>query len=321
MDTSAIPTKYQTPFGVDAGTDYIRTVPQTSADPNAASFDQGFPPNTFVPEGGGGSPPNGRDFNGILNSITAWLLWVQAGGAIKYDGTFSSQIGGYPKGAVIASATNLGLLWLSTTDNNTTNPDSGGAGWVQLLGQEEHYITTASTGTLAVPAWASRAWMEVWGGGGGGSGGIGASGAAGGYSAGWFSVTPGETLTLTVASGGAGASNGAQAGNGATSKVVNGSSVTLLLATGGAGGGGAPGIGGSGSGGSINIQGQAGMDIDGSTIIVADGGSSPRGGFGGRGSAPSTLIATVPGGGGGAGSSHLLGGDGAVGGVYICFTV
>lgn len=134
MLASSIPTKFPIPFAADAGSGYIRPIPvasQQGITPGAASLTDGFPPSTFQPEGSGGIPPFGQDFNGILNQSTAWLQWVNAGAPIIYDGTFSSAIGGYPNGAFIYSASG-GAWWLSTADNNTSDPDTGGANWQQI---------------------------------------------------------------------------------------------------------------------------------------------------------------------------------------------
>lgn len=54
----------------------------------------------------------------------------QSSGDPKYDAAFQTAVGGYPAGAEVLSATTPGLSWMSTTDNNTTNPDTGGAGWL-----------------------------------------------------------------------------------------------------------------------------------------------------------------------------------------------
>ena len=128
MQVSGIPTKFPVAFAASAGPTYVRPVPVTTANPAAASFTLGFPPITFLPLGAGGSPPDGRDFNGILNEITLWNQWQQAGAPVFYDAAFSAAIGGYPKGAIIAAAT-VGNYWFSTVDDNVTNPDAGGAGW------------------------------------------------------------------------------------------------------------------------------------------------------------------------------------------------
>ena len=133
MQSTAIPSKFPIPFGNNAGSSYIRPIPeasQVSVTPGAASLYDGFPPLTFIPVGAGGVPPFGQDMNGILNEITAWLQWSNAGGPVGYDATFSEAIGGYPKGALIVAA--AGGWWLSSVENNTTDPDTGGAGWSYL---------------------------------------------------------------------------------------------------------------------------------------------------------------------------------------------
>ncbi|MFM0141721.1 hypothetical protein [Paraburkholderia sp. RL18-085-BIA-A] len=131
MQASQIPVKFPLPFAADAQSGYIRPIPTQSqilTSPGAASLTDGFPPLTFIPEGAGGTPPFGKDMNGILNQITAWIQWANAGGPVTYDAAFSASIGGYPKGAYLTSASG-GSWWVSIVDNNTTNPDAGGAGW------------------------------------------------------------------------------------------------------------------------------------------------------------------------------------------------
>ena len=134
MQSSQIPSKFQIPFANGAGSGYIRQIPvasQISITPGAASLTDGFPPLTFIPEGSGGIPPFGQDMNGILNEITAWIQWGNAGAPVIYDATFSAAIGGYPKGTILTSAAG-GSWWLSTAENNATDPDTGGAGWLYL---------------------------------------------------------------------------------------------------------------------------------------------------------------------------------------------
>jgi len=131
MLAASIPAKFPIPFAANAGGSFVRAIPQTTTTPGAASLDQGFPPITFTPVGGGGDPPDGRDMNGILKETTLWSQWQQAGGPIGYDPTFSSAISGYPKGALISAAA-LGSFWLSLVDANTSDPDTGGANWAGI---------------------------------------------------------------------------------------------------------------------------------------------------------------------------------------------
>jgi hypothetical protein len=138
MLQSSVPPKFAIPWGNAAGSAYIRSIPQNSqigVQNGAASLTDGFPPLTFVPETAGGTPPFGADFNGILKQVSQWCQWQSAGGPVFYDGTFSAAIGGYPNGAMLQSAIVPGFIWLSIADNNTSDPDTGGANWVQLPGQ------------------------------------------------------------------------------------------------------------------------------------------------------------------------------------------
>jgi hypothetical protein len=131
MQLSGIPTKFPVVWAAGLTSTYVRPVPvtYTGAEVGAASFTLGFPAATFIPLASGGAPPDGRDTNGILQEITEWNQWQQAGGPIQYDSSFQASIGGYPQGAIVQSITTFGKSWLSTVDNNTTNPDTGGAGW------------------------------------------------------------------------------------------------------------------------------------------------------------------------------------------------
>lgn len=154
MLASAIPASFPVPFAAAAGGGYIRPIPQASQigiQDGAASLTDGFPPLTFLPVASGGTPPFGQDVNGVLNQVTAWAQWYAANGAGIYrSSAFSSAIGGYPAGAILASAVFPGAFWRSTADNNTSNPDAGGANWQQitrarLTGATTFYVN-ASTG-------------------------------------------------------------------------------------------------------------------------------------------------------------------------------
>lgn len=200
-------------------------------------------------------------------------------------------------------------------------PDDGD--WAQVLaalrilfpgrGQMQAF---GSSGTFTVPAGVHRIHCRVWGAGGGGggvgSGGGGAAGGAGGgYAEGWYAVTPGAALAVTVGAGG-GAGNGTPTagGNGGSSSVG-----ALLSATGGAGGQGAAGGSvasvtgsfGSGSGGQINVPGNpanAGIVVGGTTLGSAGGGAfctSMVGAF----SLSSGNSPGFPGGGGGGGGGNV----------------
>lgn len=149
---SSAPTKIQIPFANSAGGAYVRTVPvasQIGIQNGAASYTDGFPPLNFVPVNAGGVPPFGQDMNGVLRDVSAHARWWAAGGPVYYDSAYQTAIGGYPKGAIVQSATVTGKLWFSSTENNVTNPDTGGAGWAPAL----NTVYAPLTGTGASGTW------------------------------------------------------------------------------------------------------------------------------------------------------------------------
>lgn len=342
MQASNIPAKFQIPFANAAGAGYIRTVPvpsQIGITNGAASFTDGFPPNCFIPPAAGGSWPFGQDFNGLQNVITAWLQWEQAGGAITYDSTFQSEIGGYPNGAIVQSAVTSGLLWRSTADNNTTNPDTGGAGWVaasggRLIGVQ---IFTASN-TYNPTAGTRAARVQLVGGGAAGAGAgatgsgqvsIGSGGNSGSYAESYI-IGP-TTQTVTVGAGGTGVAGAAGGAGGATSFG------TLITAPGGNAGSyagviSAPactGINGNSpaSGGSIiNTAGDSGGETVALSSTVGYGGKGGTSQFGSGGSVSAANVngaAAYGHGSGGGGcfnpqsASAVAGGNGTSGIVVV----
>jgi hypothetical protein len=127
MQTSNLPALHGIVFAA-SGTK--NTIPDTPpATPGMASYQTGFPPVTMTPLVAGGIPPLGADFNGILNSLSAGIQWDQAGAAYPYNSAFSTAIGGYPLGSRLLKADGSGW-WISSVENNASNPDTGGANWI-----------------------------------------------------------------------------------------------------------------------------------------------------------------------------------------------
>lgn len=126
------------PFAVSAaGPQITNPIPKTTSTPGAASYDLGFPPDTMQPIVGGGVPPFGPDFNGILFAITASIAAMQAGQPWLYNTDIVTAIGGYPAGTILgsndATAGAPGGLWLNIVNSNVTDPDGGApSGWVPL---------------------------------------------------------------------------------------------------------------------------------------------------------------------------------------------
>lgn len=135
MQSSDIPGKLAKPFAANAGGGFIRSIPvnsQIGITDGAASLTDGFVPLNFLPIASGGVPPFGADMNGILFEISGWTRWAAAGGPIYFDGAFATLVGGYPKGAVVQSSITPGVMFVSTAENNSTNPESGGVNWISL---------------------------------------------------------------------------------------------------------------------------------------------------------------------------------------------
>lgn len=133
MTRAAAPQKFPIPFANNAGGAYITyptpTPSQIGSGCGLASLTDGFPPLTMQAASSGGCPPRGQDFNGILKQITQWNQQTQAGAVPVFDASFASSIGGYPEGSILSQASFPSCFWISQTDNNSANPDTGGANW------------------------------------------------------------------------------------------------------------------------------------------------------------------------------------------------
>lgn len=342
MQSSNIPTKIPLPFANSGTKRAIPTASQVGITPGAASLTDGFPPLTFTPLAAGGIPPAGADFNGILNTVTAIQQWQSAGGIFQYDSTFSTAIGGYPKGAVLLG-TDFLTSFISTIENNTNDPNaSTPVGWVaQSGGRLINVQTFGAGGTFAyTPTPGTKSVLvEVQGAGGAGGGAqatvsgqvsVGGGGGGGGYAKG--RLTSGFTGSVVVGVGGAPVSGGA-GGNGGPSSFAG------ISATGGVGAVAGAAVaspaaitisgiaaGGVGSGGNIlNASGQGGQySVAGQGGISGQGGSSVLGGGAANIAAPGGAGTTsLSRGGGGGGAANLnvaanaIGGAGGTGIVII----
>lgn len=133
-------------FATDAlGANITFPIPaEPTLTPGQASLSLGFPAVTMQdPVSNAGIPPFGQDFNGIFRMITAYLVWLQAGGGFYFDQDFVDENGGYDEGAVLQSATDKTRFWISTVDDNTTDPDDvSAADWIPQ-GSGQGYVTTS----------------------------------------------------------------------------------------------------------------------------------------------------------------------------------
>jgi hypothetical protein len=146
--TLVAPLLISVPFGVGAANPTYINLPipvpsQISLTVNAASFTDGFPPSTMTPEASGGLPFFGQDMNGILYMISAYCANFAAGALSSYNATLSGDISGYPVGCVLVNANGDGM-WINLVSGNTTDPDTGGAGWYPIAGAGGTSVSLAS---------------------------------------------------------------------------------------------------------------------------------------------------------------------------------
>ena len=273
MQDSNVPSKIVLPFGSSSPAQNITypiPVPSQIGETNdAASYTDGFPPTTAQ----AGGYPRISDFQGLFYTITAWNRWQAAGGPVYYDSGFSASIGGYPSGAILSSVSTIGSYWVSTVDNNTSNPDTGGANWLGLAATGRlvniQYFKTAGAFTYTPTTGATSAVCTIVGGGGGagalpatGAGQYSTSGAAG---AGGMTIKTFSSLGVwsgVIGAAGAGGTAGGSGGNGGSSYI---NSITALGGIGGpAGSVGTTSSAGVGAGaaasatGDLNLSGSAG---------------------------------------------------------------
>ena len=225
-----------------------------------------------------------------------------------------------------------------------------------IFGQTVEVVTNP-TSPWTVPAGVTSVKVECWGGGGGGGGSnnttstrYGGGGGGGGYSVATYTVSAGETYTITIGSAGSAASN-ADGGAGGTT-TFTGTAGTLTAGGGGGGkryqgtpqaGGGSAGVGntynggaggtgtsngaGGGGGAGNNGNGTAGANATTGAGGTGNPNSAPyRGGNGGafRSGNGDGNVGVAPGGGGGGGRSLLgnrPGGAGAPGQVVLTYTL
>lgn len=146
------PSKLPLPFAAVGGKRDIPTASQIAISPGAASLEDGFPPLTRTPLAAGGIPPSGLDMNGILYELSAVVRWANAGGGFAYDAAFANDanVGGYPKGARVMRSDGQGY-WFNTVDDNLTDPEAGGAGWVPDFAAGVTTITMTNANVTLTP--------------------------------------------------------------------------------------------------------------------------------------------------------------------------
>lgn len=84
-------------------------IPNNTTGTYNASFEDGFPAITMQPLALGGTPPDGKDMNGVLNVTTDYNFQFQNGFLPTFEQSVSDLIGGYPQDAI---------LWYKDANNN-----------------------------------------------------------------------------------------------------------------------------------------------------------------------------------------------------------
>jgi hypothetical protein len=231
---------------------------------------------------------NGRVYVGIT-TIGEFIIGDGAGG-LSPTGTATQQLQ-VQSGAYIQN--NLGIGIINPTSSLSVNGST--VIGTEILNMTGLSSTFTSSGTFTVPAGVTKISAVLIGGGGAGGGSGGGSGGNGGGGGGLryindYTVSPGQTIDVTVGSGGVGGFGANAGGDGGNSLILI-SGIGIATA-----------FGGKGGTSNYNDIVNAGAGGTGSVISGSIGGAS--GGSGGR----STLASGA--GGGGAGGYTGVGGTG-----------
>lgn len=105
-----------------------------------ATWLEGFPPDTRIPEEVGGEAPDGLDFNGLFNVISQAVVFLQKGNAYQFDASLAP----YPIGALVRSNDNL-TTYQSTIAGNSNDPNSNMTGW-RVYNSSDFLVNDLTTG-------------------------------------------------------------------------------------------------------------------------------------------------------------------------------
>lgn len=136
------------PFAMNGEKNILQVYRQPKQDEEDATLSEGFPKITMIPESSGGKAPKGLDMNGALYQVSVDTVHRQKGKQIQYDATYAKNIGGYSKGAILQS-TDLTKSYISTVDNNLTDPDSSASSGWNVYAQTPT-ATSTTTGTVKI---------------------------------------------------------------------------------------------------------------------------------------------------------------------------
>ena len=132
------------PFCNTGNKNAIQITRQSGQDPEDATYNEGFPPETMTNQDAGGLPPKGLDFNGIFYELSSSIAHYCRGDRIQYDSAYAAAIGGYAKGWVIAS-NDYQKDYISLVDNNLADPNGTNTTWAVYAGQGSVPVATSTT--------------------------------------------------------------------------------------------------------------------------------------------------------------------------------
>lgn len=127
------PTLIPQAFANNGSKNTIQNTRQPGQDMEDATWSDGFPNVTMQPVESGGLPPKGMDFNGIFNTLSESIVYLQKGGLFYFDKAYANAFDGYQTGAILMSDDNT-RLFVSTIYKNSNDPNQKMTGWEILAG-------------------------------------------------------------------------------------------------------------------------------------------------------------------------------------------
>lgn len=139
-------------FAVNADPSRRNVIPDTTVNPQRASWSLGFPPQVMTPVIAGGKPMLGPDMNGTLYMISSHTFYQQSGQAYRWDADVVSAIAGYAAGTVLGSTDGV-TLWFNLVAGNSSDPDDvSGAGWVPMYSYGVTLMPATTGGLVTLTA-------------------------------------------------------------------------------------------------------------------------------------------------------------------------
>ncbi len=272
------------------------------------------------------------------NKITGLAAATNAGDALRFEQALR-LVGGTMSGAIAMGGNKITGLGAATTDGDAVRYEDLAdlVPAVVTFPLSNIIVYASGTTSFTVPAGVTSVLIEGWGG--GGTGHLGSGGGGGAYAKKLVTVNPADVLSVVVGAGGAANVVADPSPSGAASVVTNTTAaIEIFRAGGGAGASGTDETRAAGgtSAETVSSPGEPGhlpfTTAAGLKYFGGDGGMSPNGATGGKGSIRDTQLGTertagtagnVPGGGGGGGLSGSGGGThyktGAAGRVILCY--